>query len=434
MRMRTWKSLTYTFATAGAFALLGAACGDDGDDHDHEHDAAVNDDGGEPDASIDAMPTATRSMTIAVTDVALTSPQAAAAGLRGGVVSIEFSDLTQGGGEVVYGTAPIGGCLVTKFDSTHTPNPILDAGTITVTGPDAGATGLLKPVGDCAFVAGLGYSCSSDGDTTASVVADEVGVGGLVTYEFTDQTLTANLVGSYLNINGFEASTGLNSGASAFPIVGQVGNQLTVVNPAGMGSDVTVTDAIAYRVLNGAGPIPTAAGANADFLGDETTLVRIEKDADANWPEIAYEVFPRGEGFELDDDSALPHAFPTTGAVTFSCGGTGGDCGADAAPTGTLRAIIVSGRTTDVDVTGLPDYIMPPASAATEYTAFQCAFFEDEVILPADAVAAIHSVDVTRLETRVLRVAGTTLDGPTALDSGLGKVLVGHGLVGHTTY
>ncbi|MCA9675085.1 MAG: hypothetical protein H6709_20765 [Kofleriaceae bacterium] len=436
--MRTWKSLAVTLVTFGSGAML-VACGDDSSSG--SPDARRIDASDTPDAEmIDAMPSATRAMTIAVTDVAITSPQAAAAGLKGGVITIDFEDLTQGGGEVLYGTTPIGGCLVTKYTAANGANPTVGAGAVTIGAPETGTSGLLKPVGPCGYTAGVGYNCVSDAGATAAVTATALGVQNLVTYSFTD-TLTANLVGSYLNINGLTAA-GFNSGASAFPIVGQTGNVLTVIDPAGTGTE---TGTAAFAVLNGAGPIPTAGGANADFLGDETTAVRVQKDADANWPAIDFTVFPRGEGFTLADESAQPHQFPDTAqAVTFACAGTGfnnGDCGADndTPPSGTLRAMIVSGRTTDVDVTGTPDYYMPPASAATEYTAFQCAYFAlgqtdaTSVSLPMEAVAAIESVDVTRIETRVLRVAGTTLDGPTVQDSGLGKVLVGHGLVGHTT-
>jgi hypothetical protein len=442
--MRTWKSLPFTLATAGA-CMLGAACGDDssGDDDDDQHDATPID--AEPPPDMEVEPTATRAMTIAVTDVALTSTQGAAAGIKGGVVSIEFSDLTSGGGEVIFGTSPIGGCLVTKYDAAHPANPVLDAGPVTIGAPATGVNGVLKTLGPCAFANGT-YTCAS-GTGTAQSMSGGASSTSAVAYTLTTQDFGGtDLVGSYIIANGFTGNASFNTGASPAPIVSQSGamsNTLVAYKPGvTVGADTTTTGS--FTILNAVAPIPTNGfpfAVDADFLGDENMAVRVQKAAHDNWPAIDFTVFPRGEAFELDNASAQPHAFPATGPVTFSCDGAGGDCGADtdSPPTGTLRAMIVSGRTTDVDVTGTPDYYMPAASAATEYTAFQCAFFAlgandaASVTLPADAVSAIMSVDVTRIETRVLRVAGTTLDGPTAEDAGLGKLLVGHGLIGHTT-
>lgn len=420
--MRTWKSL---FAVS---LLLGgaAACGDD--EGGGDIDANVPD----IDAEVpDSMPPgATRSMTIAVTDIELTSPQGgpSGAGIRGGVISAEFLDLTSGGGELVFGTSPVGGCVVQRFDVDGDPNgahPPVGAGAITISGD-----GLLKTVGPCAYTQGVGYLCSSHGGSE-SIQAVANG-SRAVTYVYSGTPfMDDDLVGSYLNINGFTGAA-YNTGASAIPIIAQGNNTLTALAPADVAAG-TETTAVAFAVFNGAGPVPTRGlgiPVDADFLGDETTSVQVQLAASAEWAAIDYTVYTRGEGFALSDESTQPHEFPTTAAdATFTCEGTNGDCGADGdAPAGTVEAVIVSGRTTDGDVAGLPDFIMPPAT--TEYATFQCGFILAQGgTVPSGAVQAILDTNPTRIETRVLRIAGTQpMDG---LNSG--NLVVGHGLVGHTT-
>src|SRR5204862_5846233 len=116
--------------------------------------------------------------------------------------------------------------------------------------------------------------------------------------DFTNQ----DLVGSYLSINGFTGA-GFNSGAKAFPIVGQPSTTtVTVIAPDATGTE-TIADGT-FAVINGAGPIPTAGGADATFLTDAGRSVRIQKAADPNWGAIDVTLFARGESFALDDDSA----------------------------------------------------------------------------------------------------------------------------------
>ena len=429
--MRTLKSLL-----ASTLFLAAAACGDDssgGDDSpDIDADTTVPD--GE---DIDGAPTATRSGTIAITDIELTSADAVDSGLKGGAISIEFNDETMGsGGEVIYGTSPINGCVVTRFDADGSPNgprPTVDAGEITISGPESGDSGLLKPVGPCTYRTS-GYLCVSNEGTDVNATASPTGTGAVL-YNLAGQSLENGLTGSYLNINGFTANATLNTGAGAVPIVAQpVPTTLTAVHQTATG-DAETASTVDYMVINGAGPIPTAGGANADFLSDETTSVRVQKAADDNWGAIDFTTYVRGEGFELATTSDLPHEFPTDASspapITFSCAtADGGSCGVDGE--GDLEALIVSGRTTDSPTNGLPDYIMPPPT--TEYATFQCAFLlpNDTGTVPMEAVAAILSTNPTRIETRVLSVAGTILaEGP--MDLNQLRVLVGHGVVGHTT-
>jgi hypothetical protein len=380
-------------------------------------------------------PFATRAGTIAIADVRVTTPGAAAVGgIRGGAIDIEFSDLTLGGGEVVFGTSPIGGCTVTRYDADGTPNaphPAVDAGTVTIANPGDEESGLLKPVGPCTFSEGRGYACSSHGGLTNGVTVSP-GANDTATYVLSAQDFTGvDLEGAYLTVSGFTEG-GNNSGAAAFPIIrqlGATGNNLVVVNPGAAAE--AVVDNVNFGILNGAGPIPVGAGGDANFLALEVDQIRVTKPADDDWPAIDFTTYTRGEGFDLDDASAEAHEFPTTAVdMDFSCAGVGGNCGADG--DATLEALIVSGRTTDAPIPGAPypDYLMP--DPVTQYATFQCGFLlQDSARLPSGAVEAILSTDPTRVEVRVLRVAGTVLQDSENANAET-RILIGHGVVGHT--
>lgn len=446
MRMRTWKSLTYTFATAGAFALLGAACGDDGGD-EHDHDANVGDDAGEPDASIDAMPTATRSGTIAIADVNVTTPGAVAiGGLRGGSITIDISDLTQGGGEIIYGTSPLDGCIVTRYDETHTANPVVDIGTVTLSG-----NGFHKPVpaGGCTFVGGA-YRCIYDAATglTGSVVAGAPGAGQSL-FSFTGEDFSGfNPVGMYLSTGGWTNAS--NNGS--FPVLGAVGQTSLVVPQGTTVSETQSAEQVTHSLLVGAGPIPYLGGAIAtDFLAGADTNVTVATVAGDVYPAITESISVQGDGFTLDTADAsgtfgednyvaaqiLPHQFPTevpTGGAAedvfaeFAC--SGGSCGEQS--TATVKAFVVSGRATTQTIPGgAPDYYMPAAGATETYTTFQCAFIgANTAELTKGFIEAVLSVNPTRIETRTFRFAGE-LTGDGGLNSL--NILVGHGHVGHAT-
>jgi len=420
----------------GAGGLL-AGCGDNilpGGDDTPDIDANPDIPDGPP---IDdgVGPTATIAGTVAVTDVTLTHPGAVAAppsgagGVRGGAISIVFSDLTENGGTTLFGTSPIGGCLITEFDATHTPHPPLDVGPITLTGD-----GLLKTVGPCTLQ-GSSYLCISDAGMDGTVAAQGQGASGAVTYTFTGETLDSeSLISSYLNVNGFDTA-GYNSGLLAFPVVGQGGplptNTLATFNPAGAGSALEASAAdIDYTIINGLQPIPGAGDGRANFLGDETGEITITKAADADWPAIDFTTYTRGDGLDLDDESAVPHAFPfaTPAALTFSCAGTNGDCGGEG--TATLEAMIISGRATKKTPPATPFQMPTEVPGTDNWLEWQCAFLlSDTATMPVEAVQTIVDFDPTRVEMRVLRVAGTIIN-----DGGLNetRILIGHGLVGHT--
>ena len=75
--------------------------------------------------------------------------------------------------------------------------------------------------------------------------------------------------------------------------------------------------------------------------------------------------------------------------------------------------------------------MMPPAAADVPYVTFTCsAPLGGSITIPYDALTAINSITPTRVETRVFRF-GFAQSG--AADLNDWSVLVGHGLVGHTT-
>src|SRR5262245_44136388 len=110
------------FLVALATLALWASFAGCGDDAQTPTDAAPTDarldappdapaDALPPDAAPDA-PQATVAGFLSVADVTLVDPAAAAVGgIRGGSINIGFRDLTTGGGTVVAGTSPLGGCL-----------------------------------------------------------------------------------------------------------------------------------------------------------------------------------------------------------------------------------------------------------------------------------------------------------------------------------
>ena len=175
MRKRLILSSTLLALCAGSTLT---SCGDnntvDNTDAAGDIDALVIDA-----ANIDASTLPTVGGTLAVFDATLTDPSAAAlGGVRGGTIRFSFNDLTMNGGETVFGTSAIGGCLITKFDNNSLPNPRLDAGGITVSAPATGASALNKTVGPCSLQTAFGdpdpYVCISHNAATATIGAQDL--------------------------------------------------------------------------------------------------------------------------------------------------------------------------------------------------------------------------------------------------------------------
>lgn len=445
--------------TSTLFAALACAavagCGDDlkhnGPADAHQADANNTPDApaGTPDGMPDSMPAgATVAGTLAVTDVSVIDPSAAAVGgIRGGAINITFSDLTQGGGTVLSGTTSVGGCVVTKFDPTHPPNPAVDAGGVMITNNPANetpATGLLKTVGPCTFQAAFGgYVCISNNVTDASITAaggSTTTGAGTVDFAFpTGSVSTEKLVGSYLVINGF-TNTHFNSGASAFPVVGQAGDTLVVVDAAGTSDapEVHASGGINATVLNGFNPVP-AAGASAAFLG--TGGLSIVKADSSVFPAINQTVtHVAGQGWTLSDPGD-PTALPLTGTASnlvFGCGnGTPPPNNADdtcgQAGQGQLTAMIVTGTATNKSLAGLAPFQMPTEVPGTDtWLSFTCAQpLGHSVTLTAEALQNIIDFAPTRVEVRVINAAGAILQDPNNTLNTT-NLLAGYAVVGHT--
>jgi hypothetical protein len=407
-----------------------------------------------PDAMVDAMTAqpAMRAMTLAVNDVSVVDPEAMAAplnGIRGGQITITFSDLTMNGGVTVgAGMSPIGGCQVVEFSPANPPNPLVDAGAVTITNEPASetpATGLLKTVGPCTFQAAAGnqYLCVSH-NAAMNVTAANPATHSIA-YTFPAGTfMGTNLVGSSLRINGFTAMQ-YNSGASAFPIIQQPAPNVLVVARLGTTGVAPEADVAAmYTVLNGVSPVPVA-GATANFLGAGS--IRIAKPADPDWGALDNVIGLVGEGFALDGVSADPADIPTTApaaAIEFGCDNdtpaAGDDTCGDTGTSNALTAVIISGRATQKSIAGLAAFQMPTEVPGTDtWREWQCAgLLSKRMTLTADALDHIlgnepaSTFAPTRIEVRVLYVAGAQLNGPNPGDAMQGRILAGHGVVGHT--
>ncbi|RMH38650.1 MAG: hypothetical protein D6689_18990 [Deltaproteobacteria bacterium] len=417
---------------------LAAACGDDGDDDDDttRPDASQPDiDAAAPDASPpdagtpDAGPTSTRSGSIAVTEIS--APQLG--GISGMAVSISFIDLS------TVTVAP-------AFDSTNPASPLAGGCTVTVytVGTDSEPTEVdegpvtientVHPIeAPCTFVSALGYyacieqagaiaatdAVTDDGSLPAGTIPANT---ALVT--IAGATFDENDVGRYIQIAGFP--TAANNGS--FPIValGQAATQVVIANPAAV-SEAAGGDG-SFSVISGAGPTP----ANRDALDDGTTPIKVSLGGNTgDVDDFSVMVQALGEGFQLDDETAGNlTAMPTDGsAVSFSCSGTNGDCGAD---TGVVKVMVISGKTTDADVTGLPPNTMP--APTTKYARFRCSSpsgAANSVTIPAEAMAAILGTNPTRIETRVFRMGGTIAGNADMTNAT--TVVAGHGHVGWTT-
>ena len=406
-------------AILGALSLALGACSDDGDGVGGEIDAPV----GEPDASddvdagVDAVPAATRHGNIAVLDLTLTNVLVPAppVPIRGAVVHIKYADLTADDVQPVIDTR-VGdidlGCAVWVYEvGTSMPQPGADEGAITIIGAES-------PVGDCTFD-GVKYSCSTGSGTLLAgmtgVIPQPDGTADINLFynEFQGQ----DLAGSRIALEGFAdpANNGL------FDVVSQAGDaSITIANPNAV-SEALGADAN-YMIHTGAGP--TAAG--RAFLGGDTDTITISKLAGPNVPNITMDIIPGGLGLTLDTESAQPHQMPVApvAEASFSCSpGLGGACGVAVPP---LYGLVISGFTTDGDISTspMPNYMPAPV---TSWARFECrSQANDPVALSAEALQAIVDTGATRIETSLWRVSENIALHPDT------DFFAGHGLIGYT--
>ena len=440
--MRTWTRLSTILATAGASLLATACGGGDSNPDARVFDANTTPDTATPDASPDAR-VATRSATLAVAEVKITTPTAAPlpTNFGGASISLAFSDITQGGGRVVTGDPAPGSCLVTEYDGGATPtlkpNPVVGEGTITIAG-----AAVKKTTPPCNFVGGS-YVCAAAPVTgAAGTVATQSGVTVL---SVTGTTFTADALGSYISLSGFTDTT-LNH---AFPIVNVAAGSLYLATgparPDTVGAAYTGAN---YSIIQGVGPVPSGA-LSVVYLdrGATSDPVTVDMAATDDYPDgIHASLVPPSKGLALSgagtgcDDCAQPHQFPQTltasNTVSFSCDSTLGDkagvCDGGTELSG-LWGVVITGSTTAGDVAGLPPYTMPATPEGKKYVTFTCSVLLGKTRqLPHEVLAAIFATNPTRIETRVFSFAFQPVN-PTDTSPNSANVLAGHGLIGHTT-
>ena len=319
-------------------------------------------DGTMPDGSPDAA-VKTRSATLAVTEVKVTDPGAdVPAALGGASISLVFSDVSQGGGQVIYGNGAVGSCTVIKYDGAagssgmYVPNPSVDEGPVTI-----GGAGVQKPTGQCAFLGDGNYHCITDmqtGKDGTYTVMDNGAAGELLYLTVTGTTFDTDPVGQYMTLSGF-TDTALNK---TWPVVNEtVGTLVLALNPgttAGTTGDTAFTG-VGWTMLQGEAPVPGGA-ATVQFFDDGTGAVSVDLAANTEYDAISVSTHAEGgAGTDSDGDHpnglvlngpnanctdcAQPTAFPLTlttdQTVTFSCD-------PPRVMRSTLRRSVTAGRTT----------------------------------------------------------------------------------------
>ena len=373
--------------------------------------------------------------TLLLVDATVIDASAQSIGLAGGVIDLEVADLSMGGGTVVFGTSPLGGCVITQYDPTHPPNPLVDAGPFVIADDTTHPGGLTRTVGPCVFANGQ-YQCVSNHQTNQAVtsVGNNSTAPGTVAESFGGTPFTGeNVQGSWIVINGF-TNMAYNSGTSAFPIVAQpAAGTLVVADPAGTTAAAeAAASGIDYTVLNGVAPVP----GGADFFaggggtnGNPGPSIHVSHAATAVWPAIDVAVDVVGEGWTLSDPGD-PTAFPlgttTVADQTYGCA-TGNTCGdTSSAP---LQATVIAGHATKKSLAGLAPFQMPTEIPGTDtWMSWQCVFLAHSGTMPAAAVQAVHDFAPTRVETRVIEA---TLN-EVASGNNTTDLVVGHAIVGHT--
>tara|TARA_R110002073_G_scaffold142117_4_gene293784 strand:- start:31499 stop:32761 length:1263 start_codon:yes stop_codon:yes gene_type:complete len=408
--------LKKTLFLAAAAPLAFGACGGDDDNGTVTPDATVTPIFDASPDDPDAAPNTTFSGTISLAEVAITNEPFVSAGVAGAVVNVSFTDPAT----VTVPPQPgyennIGACRIFVYDLAGGDEaPVgADGGRVTI----AGTNGTDLPAFACDYNAAVDtYLCAS-GDSAASgamAMADTTlaaNGNGTVTLTIPGANFSnENYVGMQIILDGFSdpAANG------RFGIVAQPANTtLVLANPALLAATTLTADS-AYQTLIGAGPVP----GGFDFLDDGTNDIVITKDPITNAPAIDATLTVNGEGFALDDASIRPHELPINGdEATFSCGGTGGDCGV---ANGFLKGIIVFGETTDAPVDPSNPTAMP--EPVNQYATFQCSGINAESItLDEGAMALIMGTSPTRIQTSITYANA---------QSGANNIVLSHGVVG----
>lgn len=411
--------------------LLGFGCGDDGGLGGTDGGASVDAAPGTPDATPDAAPPDTRTGVIDIFQLGVSNEfgENWPPYFDGARIAIEYRDLASDPAPVL-GTGGLGECTVWIYDAGAGP-ALVDEGTVT-------APALVSPpIGECAFADGIGgYECIVQEGTigAGSVVAqpDPRGRHGVLMKGGGLAPLT-DPDGLWMEVDGWEVE--VNNGT--FGIVNyspetdpDVGAIMTLLNPlAENGPAAAEPDLPHYRLLAGLGP---TSGAHDHFR--DLDSVTVDKTAGDMVEAFSVTLGPAGDGFELADTSDQPHALPSTAAaVTFTCADPGsaepGTCGASGSGGDSL--LIVRGRTTDADTTGLMPFEMP--APVTSYAVFECtAASTDSIELTEQAMTHLLSTSPTRIETDIVHVTSTVVENADTTNPTW--LRLGHGTRGYTDH
>ncbi|MCG8422561.1 MAG: hypothetical protein MJE77_31990 [Proteobacteria bacterium] len=418
------------FTVLSLAALLGtAACGDDGGS---DADASP-----QTDAAVDAQPPATRVGTIAVldTEVFINDGTSVAAGPA---ISVVYEDLSAALPPPAVGMedGPLGSCVVHVFDLTKSPpdkeRPTTDEDAVAVK-VNNGTVDTLDVT--CGYNDAEKVYVCPDGmgaiDANSVAVSNDGGDGTNNTVTITlanaNGPFELDIVGKHIAVIGFPNA--LYNGT--FPVVARGGaKSITVFNPAANGQVLdTMGTGGGYTILAGAGPVPGVTPANVSLLGNDAYVVTIAKAASDEVAAFSKTLNPSGDGLTLANGSPNVYGLPTdaANALTFDCSGTnGGSCGPNG---GAISGFVLSGETTDGDITaaGVGPTDMP--DPVSKYATFQCTGVPNttSVTLTQEVLDAVLNTDPkpTRIETRLSRITAD-LTAPAT------TIVVGHSMVGYT--
>lgn len=414
-----------------AFALGGAAaCGDNLDAHDHDHeidapqiDAAID---APVDAPIDA-PVATHSGTISVFDVVLRNMGGAGVDGHGIQVGISFTDNAAVNAPIMQESpSPIDGCKLWEYDmpAEFAANLGGDEGAVQITAGDG------SPVFPACIYAGAstGYICP---DTASSGTGGVLAPASAATATFTvpagsSAVFGAEDAGRYLKLG----STGVAALDTAFPIVAFVSANTVVI--AGTNATLTLPVAATFTTLAGVGPVPAGGTAPTDPMGDGENLT-FAKAAGTH-----FEAFPANLGFGgaagigdvftlgTANGKVLPTSIPTDGsAFTVGCD--------DAGSCGTALGSILNIVTTNASTLGVPSPFYFPTG--TRRIQIRCI----KVGATTITVPAAYSAHLTRAMSGANRIQATFIRtnqaGAMNMTGAPNQALIagGHAEVGFTT-
>jgi hypothetical protein len=367
--------------------------------------------GGSSSGSGGEAPVATHTGLVSLQDISIHGAPQVGHGLS---VQISFAPATPPDFEELPGNPA--GCKAWVYDlETNPPPPALDEGAVVV-------EGLGGETFTCAFEEGPGYVCtlwSGEGDATLTP-----GEGGTALFEDASATFGEHDVGRHLRVDdGLDAAD-----LGTYPIVAVLSEtQAVVFHPGAAASSA----AARWRVVAGGGPVPN--NPNDPVSGDERAVVTFEPGGAADFGALVAGPITPGSPFVLDTASdSLLSAIPLDGAAfTLGCGGDGGQCGA-------ATATIVRLTSTDGDVSGLSPFAMPPP--ARKVVDILCADLGPSGLLtvPEGAAALLAAASaeapITRVRTALMREGLAIETNEPPLPPNPIRVLIGHGLLGFTSY